>query len=77
MCKRMVLLVAFYLLAAPLNIVLAASGDVASAPGKICPILVGNEIPQIVLEDIDGKRFELAKAIRNKPTVLIYFRGGW
>lgn len=77
MCMRIVLLITFSLLAAPLNIVLAASGDVAGAPGEICPILVGNKVPQIILEDLDGNLFELEQAISNKPTVLIYFRGGW
>ena len=77
MCMRIVLLISLSLLTAPLNITMAASGDVASAPKEICPIMVGNKVPQITLEDIDGNLFELEKAISNKPTVLIYFRGGW
>ena len=77
MCKRMVLLITFLLISTPFNNAMSASGEVAGSPGQICPILVGKEIPQITLEDIDGNLFELKKAISNKPTVLIYFRGGW
>lgn len=55
----------------------AADQKIANAPEEICPILVGSQLPSISLQDLSGKRFDLNSAIADKPTVLIYFRGGW
>ncbi|NIQ10162.1 MAG: hypothetical protein GWO23_11010 [Gammaproteobacteria bacterium] len=54
-----------------------ATGNVASSPNEICPILTGSKLPAIILQDMAGKDFDLNKAVAAKPTVLIYFRGGW
>ncbi|MEJ2470555.1 MAG: hypothetical protein P8Y96_05500 [Desulfuromonadales bacterium] len=56
---------------------LAASEPEANSPTEICPILIGSPMPPITLEDLDGKAFDLNAAIAAKPTILIYFRGGW
>lgn len=53
------------------------AAEVAKAPDEICPILVGSPLPDISLQDLAGKSFDLNKAVLSKPTVLIYFRGGW
>jgi cytochrome oxidase Cu insertion factor (SCO1/SenC/PrrC family) len=55
----------------------ADSTKVANAPDQICPILIGSSLPAITVQDLEGKSFDLNKAIAKKPTVLIYFRGGW
>lgn len=57
--------------------VAAESPKVANAPDQICPILIGSSLPAITLQALDGKSFDLNQAIAKKPTVLIYFRGGW
>lgn len=56
---------------------LASSEPVVNSPREICPILIGSPMPPITLEDLDGKSFDLNAAIAAKPTILIYFRGGW
>lgn len=43
----------------------------------IHPILIGSKVPELTLRTIDGELFNLNEAIRNKPTVLIFYRGGW
>jgi hypothetical protein len=50
---------------------------VASAAEEICPILVGDDLPNLVLKTADGEPFELKAAVATQPTVLIYYRGGW
>ena len=57
--------------------VAAESTKVANAPDQICPILIGSSLPAITVQDLEGKSFDLNKAVAKKPTVLIYFRGGW
>jgi hypothetical protein len=53
------------------------AGAVASSPSGICPILIGSELPPITLQDLAGNDVDLNKSVAAKPTVLIYFRGGW
>ena len=50
---------------------------VARSAEEICPILIGDSVPELTLRTVDGKLFNLNKALRNKPTVLIFYRGGW
>ncbi len=44
---------------------------------EICPILIGQSLPRIVLRTADNAPFDLNAAVAQKPTVLIFFRGGW
>ena len=61
----------------PLSAYALADNDVADSPTGICPILIGSELPPITLQDMAGNDVNLNKAVAAKPTVLIYFRGGW
>ena len=74
---RITLVVAMVLLLGLGSQAAADSQNVAKAPNAICPILIGSQLPTITLQDLDGKKFDLNKAIAKKPTILIYFRGGW
>ncbi len=44
---------------------------------EICPLLVGERVPPVTLKTVDGRPFDLRAAIARKPTVLIFYRGGW
>ena len=44
---------------------------------KVCPIKIGQNIPQLVLQDVNGKDISLNAELAKKPTVLIFYRGGW
>ncbi|SEO28065.1 peroxiredoxin-like family protein [Niastella yeongjuensis] len=46
-------------------------------PEDISPLLNGEKIPVTQLPDVSGKIFDLNKAVSEKPTVLIFYRGGW
>lgn len=41
------------------------------------PLLVGMQIPEIELKDTKNKTVSLAEEISQKPTAIIYYRGGW
>ena len=47
-----------------------------SAQNDICPLKVGEVIPETVLKDLKNTNTDLAQLCQ-KPTVLIFFRGGW
>jgi peroxiredoxin len=54
-----------------------AADQVPASPDQVCPKLVGQAVPQLVLTGEDGASFDLNAAIRQKPTVLVFYRGGW
>lgn len=41
------------------------------------PILKGESVPDGSLEDIDGHKHQLSELIARKPSVIIFYRGGW
>ncbi|MEX0321441.1 MAG: peroxiredoxin-like family protein [Puniceicoccaceae bacterium] len=41
------------------------------------PLGVGDSIPAGVLRDEDGQNVELAGLVSGKPTVFVFYRGGW
>ena len=56
-------------------------GDKASiyptAPTDVHPIIVGTSVPVVSLKSSSGQPFDLAAAIADKPTVLVFYRGWW
>ena len=46
-------------------------------PEDISPLLPGENIPQVKLIDADGQSFDLNAAVLSKPTILVFYRGGW
>lgn len=53
------------------------SKKIAASAEEICPLLVGVKIPTLTLKTQDGADFDLNAAAAQKPTVLIFYRGGW
>jgi len=53
------------------------SSNIPAQPQDISPLLTGENIPVINLPDAMGKNFDLNAAIAQKPTILIFYRGGW
>lgn len=53
------------------------SQDVAPDASSICPILLGAEIPDTKLSMVDGELVSLRELAQEKPTVIIFYRGGW
>lgn len=46
-------------------------------PEDISPLLVGELIPQLNLLSSSGKSIDLNKSVAAKPTILVFYRGGW
>lgn len=43
----------------------------------ISPLLVGENIPMVMLMSQQGEVVDLNKMVAKKPTILIFYRGGW
>lgn len=46
-------------------------------PEDISPLLVGEAIPVLKLLKSSGESFDLNKSVARKPTILVFYRGGW
>ncbi len=46
-------------------------------PEDISPLLTGEDIPKATLLDAAGQSFDLNAAVSSKPTILVFYRGGW
>lgn len=46
-------------------------------PEDISPLLNGEKIPMVTLLDMEGKSFNLNTSVAEKPTLIIFYRGGW
>ena len=82
MLHRMILAVGITTLAIVGAIALAQepnelSGKVAERADDVHPLLIGVSVPDVVLNDVEGKQVKLHSLIEQKPTVLIFYRGGW
>lgn len=53
------------------------ASEIPTSADDISPILVGQTVPDITLENIEGKSISLAKLLQQKPTLLIFYRGSW
>ena len=47
------------------------------APEKVQPLAKGVPVPDATLRTVDGKSFDLKTETGTKPTILIFYRGGW
>jgi len=50
---------------------------VPTAPDKVDPLGVGAVVPRVQVRTMQGKALNLDTAISKKPTILIFYRGGW
>lgn len=63
-----------------LSIVLAtfsATAQIAEKAEDISPLLIGESIPEAVLKAPDASSHKVLAIIAEKPTVLLFYRGGW
>lgn len=55
----------------------AGQPSAAESATKVQPLLVGSKVPKLTFADPDGKLVDLHAAVKEKPAVIIYYRGGW
>ncbi len=46
-------------------------------PNDISPLLIGEDIPNLNVKDINGQPVNLKSLYKSKPVVFIVYRGGW
>ncbi len=55
----------------------AAAKPIAESENQISPLLNGQQIPSVAVTTVDNKKIDLLSMIKNKKTILFFYRGGW
>ena len=55
----------------------ATAQNYTDNPKQVNPILTGTTIPDAVVKTKEGKTVSIQELVRQQPTVLIFYRGGW
>ncbi|MEM1248367.1 MAG: hypothetical protein AAGK22_18470 [Acidobacteriota bacterium] len=55
----------------------SAANDAANSASEVQPLLVGTTIPSVTVQTIDGEPIDLLEDARKKPSILVFYRGGW
>lgn len=51
--------------------------DYALSADKVTPVLINSTIPDVMVKDIDGESVKLRNIVKDKPTIFVFYRGGW
>lgn len=55
----------------------SASTDYAASATEVTPALTGTQIPDVEIRNSNGEKVRIRELVSRKPTVLIFYRGGW
>lgn len=55
----------------------AGVSEIPQKPEDISPLLIGETIPDVRLQTVAGQSVSLLAEVAKKPTVLVFYRGGW
>lgn len=51
--------------------------QIPASPRDVRPILIRDRLPKMTLMKVDGAPCSLIATVARKPTVLVFYRGGW
>ena len=55
----------------------SVSAQIPERADDISPLLIGEIIPDAILKAPDGSDHSILNVLSNKPTVMLFYRGGW
>jgi len=58
-------------------ICLSANAQLPDKAEDICPLLIGEKLPNATLRDRFNRKVDFLSTIDEKPAVLVFYRGGW
>ncbi|TAA47452.1 peroxiredoxin-like family protein [Corallincola spongiicola] len=65
------------LLAALILIPTAVMAKIADDAESVSPLMNGQTVPDVQVKDLQGTAISLLELSKQKPTVIIFYRGGW
>lgn len=73
--KKLVTL--FFLAALSHNLFAANADKIAETAEQVAPLMNGQNIPSVTLKDVEGNVVSLKQIVSEKPSVIVFYRGGW
>ena len=55
----------------------ARAEDVASAPESVRPRSIGTFVPEAAIQTLTGEATTVSKVLNGKPSIVLFYRGGW
>lgn len=55
----------------------SANAQIFENAEDVCPLLIGEILPNADLQNIEGKTIKLKDILATKPSVVVFYRGGW
>lgn len=55
----------------------AGPDEVARSADRVRPLLVGADVPEVQVTAADGAVVDLRAISDGKPTIFLFYRGGW
>ncbi|MDP2366468.1 MAG: peroxiredoxin-like family protein [Ignavibacteria bacterium] len=77
MLKLFLLLTAFSICTLNGQVMNVKNTKAANTANEICPVKIGEIIPEVSLKNIDDKLIDLRQLVKQKQTILVFYRGGW
>lgn len=74
MQKIILLLFNIYILS---GVMMPQKQNIALSAEDVCPIKIGEKVPNTMIKDVQGKEFNISEIINNKKSIIIFYRGGW
>lgn len=59
------------------GIIANAQTNLPKTETDISPLLIGEQIPNLILKSVDGNDVNLSEIFSKKKTILVFYRGGW
>ena len=60
-----------------LGATIVEAAGIADSPETVTPLLIGAHVPDVAVQALDGHSQSLVTITAGKPTVLVFYRGGW
>ena len=70
--KKIILSISIFLIAFTTSF-----AQVAKNAEDVTPLKVGEKVPTVELTSLDNTKVSLQEIVKNKPAVVIFYRGGW
>jgi len=67
----------FLLFAIPLVASGLFAATLPDSPQAVSPIPINQQVPAVAVIGAEGNKVALVELVRGKPTILIFYRGGW
>jgi cytochrome oxidase Cu insertion factor (SCO1/SenC/PrrC family) len=67
----------FFLISATFISAAKITAQVPEKPEDVSPLLIGETLPNATLINSAGVDVQFIDLIKEKPTVLVFYRGGW